>query len=279
MLTKSWRRLRSPAAWAFLLTLGVPMFAEAQQGGLFPLAPIKRQRVPCNQENPVYGLYRHEYFGYHPTCWRRFPAGWGCPSPEAPDAAASFQKRPRDPAMPLTPDDFGGPGRDREPMEGDEPEGPGGPEGPDLPPLPEGGARRPFQTDQDQPEPAPAPAPGPRQAPPAGRNASPLDLLPAPTDAPAERPSNPPAPDLPPSVEASDPAANTLSGPVEAPLLALPDPAAPAASNANNTGALAPANPAIGPGASNFSRPGPKQAPRRVSLLGSLFGGAGRTRR
>lgn len=274
MLTKSWRRLRSPAAWAFLLIMGAPMLAEAQQGGLFPLAPIKRQRVPCNQENPVYGLYRHEYFGYHPTCWRKFPAGWGCPSPEAPNAAASFQKRPRDPAMPLTPDDFGGPGRDREPMEGNEPEGPAGPEGAELPPLPEGGVRRPFQTDRDRPNTAPAPAP--RQAPAPGSNANPLDLLPPPTDAPGDRPSNPPSPDLPPTVEATDP--STISGPIEAPLLALPDPA-PAASSNNAQGALAPANPVIGPGASNFSQPSPKQAPRRTSLLGGLFGNAGRTRR
>ncbi|WP_406700996.1 hypothetical protein V5E97_19610 [Singulisphaera sp. Ch08] len=252
--------------------MGAPMLAEAQQGGLFPLAPIKRQRVPCNQENPVYGLYRHEYFGYHPTCWRKFPAGWGCPSPEAPDAAASFQKRPRDPAMPLTPDDFGGPGRDREPMEGDELEGPAAPEGPDLPPLPQGGVRRPFQTDENPPNGAPAP----RQAPPAGPGNNPLDLLPPPADAPADRPSNAPSPDLPPTTESTELPAG--AGPVESPLLALPDPAA-RASSFNAQGTLAPPNPAIGPGASSLSQPAPRQAPRRTSLLGSLFGGANRTRR
>ncbi|WP_143206292.1 hypothetical protein [Singulisphaera sp. GP187] len=252
--------------------MGAPMLAEAQQGGLFPLAPIKRQRVPCNQENPVYGLYRHEYFGYHPTCWRKFPAGWGCPSPEAPDAAASFQKRPRDPAMPLTPDDFGGPGRDREPMGGEEPEGPAGPDDTNLPPLPQGGVRRPFQIDRDKPDSGPAP----RQAPPAGPNTNPLDLLAPPATGPAERSSNPPMPDLPPVTESADPAAG--SGPVESPLLALPDPADSAPAN-RVQGSLTAPNPAIGPGASNFSQPAPRQAPRRVSLLGGLFGGMAKTRR
>src|SRR5262249_28822530 len=66
--------------------------AQAQQTGLFPLAPIRRQRVPCDQEDPVYKLYKQQYFGYHPTCWRRFPGGWGCPSPEAPNREQSFRE-------------------------------------------------------------------------------------------------------------------------------------------------------------------------------------------
>src|SRR5262245_41811807 len=40
--------------------------AEAQQTGMFPLAPIRRQRVPCNQEDPTYKIYKQQYFGYHP---------------------------------------------------------------------------------------------------------------------------------------------------------------------------------------------------------------------
>ena len=40
---------------------------------------------PCRQELPVFHAYRHQFYGYHPTCWRRFPPGWGCPSPEAPN--------------------------------------------------------------------------------------------------------------------------------------------------------------------------------------------------
>ena len=45
---KTWRGFRTPAAWAFAIALGAPIVAEAQQGGLFPLAPIRREgrRVP-----------------------------------------------------------------------------------------------------------------------------------------------------------------------------------------------------------------------------------------
>src|SRR5438874_1676723 len=96
MRTRSRRRSGWAAAGALALVAGVPTLARAQQSGLFPLAPIQRQRVPMMMEDPVYRLYRNEYFGYHPTCWRRFPAGWGCPSPEAPNAALEFQKLPRD---------------------------------------------------------------------------------------------------------------------------------------------------------------------------------------
>jgi hypothetical protein len=272
MLTKPWRRLRSPAAWALVMILGAPMLAEAQQGGLFPLAPIRRQRVPCHAENPVYGLYRHEYFGYHPTCWRRFPAGWGCPSPEAPDAAASFAKRPRDPALPMTPEDFGGPGRDREGMEPEGAEPPPGPEGEQLPPLPDDKVRTPFQP--DKPEASPAPRAEPRPTPPpGGANPNPLDLPAAPAERPsnpptAERPSNPPPADLPtPTGRVESP---TLPGPVEAPLLALPDPA-PSAPAMNVPGSATPAGPVIGPGASSSPPRTPAQAPRRTSLLGGLF--------
>jgi hypothetical protein len=79
-----------------VVVLGAPALVEAQQSGLFPNASIRRERVPCPHEDPVYRLYRHEYFGYHPTCWRRFPAGWGCPSPEAPNVAQAFRDQPRD---------------------------------------------------------------------------------------------------------------------------------------------------------------------------------------
>ncbi len=53
-----------------------------------------RQRVPCDQEDPIYKIYKHQYFGYHPTCWRTLPDGWGCPSPEAPDKEKSFKETP-----------------------------------------------------------------------------------------------------------------------------------------------------------------------------------------
>jgi hypothetical protein len=67
---------------------------EAQQGGLLPLAPIRRQRVPCDREDPTYKIYKQQYFGYHPTNWRTFPPGWGCPSSEAPNRAKSLKDYP-----------------------------------------------------------------------------------------------------------------------------------------------------------------------------------------
>jgi hypothetical protein len=72
----------------------LPQMAWAQQSGLFPLHPIKRHRVPCDQEDPIYKINKYQYFGYNPTCWHRFPDGWGCPSSEAPDREKSFKETP-----------------------------------------------------------------------------------------------------------------------------------------------------------------------------------------
>ena len=92
MRTHSRRQDGWAVAGALAFIVSTPALAHAQQSGLFPLAPIQRQRTPCPMEDPVYRMYRQQYFGYHPTCWRRFPPGWGCPSPEAPNPAASFRE-------------------------------------------------------------------------------------------------------------------------------------------------------------------------------------------
>ena len=89
--------MRRFAGRALAVVATVVIFSDwtmAQQTGLFPLAPIRRQRPRCDQQDPVYRLYKDQYFGYHPTLWRRFPSGWGAPSPEAPDAAAEFKACP-----------------------------------------------------------------------------------------------------------------------------------------------------------------------------------------
>jgi hypothetical protein len=79
-----------------VLTLAVSLSerAQAQQTGLFPLAPIRRERRPCPNEDPVYKYYKQQYFGYHPTCWSPFPAGWGCPSKQSVDKDKEFNDRP-----------------------------------------------------------------------------------------------------------------------------------------------------------------------------------------
>ncbi len=67
MMKRTRRRSSSPAVWAVALALGVPALVQAQTQ-LFPLAHIQRQRPPCPMEDPVYGLYRQQYFGHFPTC-------------------------------------------------------------------------------------------------------------------------------------------------------------------------------------------------------------------
>jgi len=88
MLTMPSRRLHWPAAVALALVVGLPAIADAQ---LFPNLAIRRKRTPCCNEEPGFKMYRQQYYGYHPTCWRRFPDGWGCPSPELPNTAQAMQ--------------------------------------------------------------------------------------------------------------------------------------------------------------------------------------------
>lgn len=87
---------------ALFVVMLVPSVAEAQ---LFPNLPTrKRVRPDCADELPVYGMYRHKYYGYYPTCWRQFPPGWGCPSTEAPDWQAELSRR----AIDIPDEDFPG---------------------------------------------------------------------------------------------------------------------------------------------------------------------------
>ncbi len=76
------RRGHRLALLVWAIVVGAPALAQAQ---LFPNLPIRRERPDCANENPQYKMIRQEYWGYYPTCWRRFPAGWGCPSPDAPN--------------------------------------------------------------------------------------------------------------------------------------------------------------------------------------------------
>jgi hypothetical protein len=265
---------------ALTVVVSLPELAKAQQTGLFPLAPIKRQRVPCDQEAAEYKLYKHKYFGYHPTCWRPFPAGWGCPSPEAPNKEESFKKIP-----------FAG-GEPRGPVQ---PEGEEGMEGqpgvtrPAKPALP-GGARSPFEDDPAAPP--TTPRGGQRQLPPAG---DPFDIdrdTPA-TPKPAEpRPaapgaaSNGPALSAPADQPSSPPGARTSQNDVSAepndrdetePVLALPslnvppldDPGVPFGTQppAANANVASNAN-------ANSNDPSTAPAPRR-SLISGFFSNLG----
>ena len=68
--------------WLGLIGLAIfgGQSAEAQ---LFPNMWIRRQRPDPSSESPIYKMNRDQFYGLHPTEWRRFPTGWGLTNPEA----------------------------------------------------------------------------------------------------------------------------------------------------------------------------------------------------
>ena len=95
MRTLHLRRSRWTAGLLALLALGLlPELVSAQANALFPNIYIKRKRPCTDLESPQYRMMREQYYGYYPTCWRRFPEGWGCVSADAPDWAAAKKKQP-----------------------------------------------------------------------------------------------------------------------------------------------------------------------------------------
>ena len=270
MLIRTWSRVRSQAVCALALIVGVPAVAHAQQTGLFPLHPIRRERVPCPAEDPVYRLHREQYYGYFPTCWRRFPPGWGCLSPEAPNADASFRAIPRS----NPPAQYGEePDESAAPDQGDRGPRPRGAAPADTPtplPAPPPGGRNLFDLENPKPANPPAPNPPDIKQPAAPENPN----NPTNRSTPSSKPSAAGAQAIAPEVGlAPREASPGAAGPIE-PLLALPEPPA----------AAAPPSPAVNPvpsadaAAGAMSDPGPQptaqpeQAPQRRSLLGSLFG-------
>ncbi len=175
-------RMKPSGLLALAVVLGTPALASAQ---LFPNLPIRRERTPCSQENPQYKMIRQEYWGYYPTCWRKFPAGWGCPSPEAPNWERDKKFPPlevlnrTDRAAPAdgAGGEMPGPTDDGTVRPGD-----AKPKPPErLPDLPDGGS--PF-------EPVPTPAPKPGDKPPASTKpggADPFDTPPTATSFPRSR--------------------------------------------------------------------------------------------
>ena len=283
----NWRKGGRALGLAVLaLVVSLSERAQAQQGGLFPLAPIRRERVPCPMEDPIYKIYKQQYFGYHPTCWNPFPQGWGCPSREAPNSEKAFAERPLGslPDQSDTGAGFGG--------EGPLPL-PGGVRGgrPGLPDVPE--RRSPFEIDNGVPGANPAPrgnAPG-RVVPPANR--SPFEDLNPGASVPTRRTprignAGPArvgdAPELsPPAVQpAQDSAAlgagagpddEPLARGNEGPILPIDDIDVSRSANAGTLFDSEPIQPAAAPAtaSSEASRP-PAQ---RRGLISSLFGGLG----
>lgn len=265
------RRLSRSAGWALAAVVGMPALAEAQHTGIFPLKPArKRERGNCAQEDPIYKMYRQQFYGYYPTMWRKFPPGWHMMSPEGPDAAESFRTIPRDKSS-LGANLEGGDEPELGPDEGMPNGGRAGGNNNnnnnrpnDLPPLPSGD-RSPFELDNVKPAnpatPAEPPARGALGAPRASAGETPLEF---PTVAgPTLSPPAPGAPAVP-DPELPSPAAPV--GPAtdgNGPLLAVPDP------TVSGTSAAAPV---AASGA--FTDPSPFGTPKpaRRGFLSNLFG-------
>ncbi len=251
MLMRIYRRVGLLWITALALTAWLPNHVQAQHTGLFPLRPIKRERVPCANEDPVYRLHREQYYGYFPTCWRKFPDGWGCPSPEAPDPSKSFRDLPREtPQLPEEyrrgPDDIAPPPRD---------EAPNG-----LVPLPK------PRDDMFGPT---NPNSGP---PPRGNNPSAANLPGLP---PALRTASAPPASMPVTPSELTPKDADAPGVVGDSLVPLPDrmgsnPIVPPGPEAFPN-VEAPTTPVGDPGPSASLTP--EQAPQRRGLLSGLFGG------
>ena len=58
MLTKSISRKPGQVLAVLAAVTSLSGLAEAQQSGMFPLHPIRRERTPCANEEPIYKLYR-----------------------------------------------------------------------------------------------------------------------------------------------------------------------------------------------------------------------------
>ena len=174
MLTK----LNSPRPAQVLAVLAAMVslsgLATAQQSGLLPLHPIRRERTPCTAEDPIYKLYRNQYYGYFPTQWRRFPDNWNLRSAETPNAQEELKKNPIEVPKPFQGEE-----------EGEEKPGPAGPGArPPIPNPPPDTDRSPFEMDKPDTgvTPSPGAAPGRRppttrgNVPPAATGDSPFDI-------------------------------------------------------------------------------------------------------
>jgi hypothetical protein len=273
MFRATWKQLSSRTWLAMALVFLIPSMAPAQ---LFPNLPIRRERPGCATEPPFNAQVRRDYFGYYPTCWTRFPAGWACPcpNPELPNLAKSISDYgPLDPRRKQDGPAEGEPkpGMDEEnpdPSADPKPEAAPG-DNPNLP-LPNP-TRSPFDLD---PSPTPGPGPGARPNPGAtspntGRpsgSTSLMEMPKLPETAPAtsfESPLKPGSMTMTPDATLASSESSDLR-PDLGPL-----PSTPYSVPSGVTTTTVP---------NRVPAPAPAQAPRRRSFLGGLFGGNTRTR-
>jgi hypothetical protein len=175
MLKQSIRRKPGQVLAVLAAVMSLSGLAEAQQSGMFPMHAIRRERTPCANEDPIYKLYRNQYYGYFPTQWRRFPDGWSLSSPEGPHTAEELKKNPIEGPKPFAPEG-----------EGEEMQGPAAPPTRPAIPNPPPDERSPFE--MDRPEAAPGAAPG-RTNPAARGTTPPPAAEPSPFDVPETKPA------------------------------------------------------------------------------------------
>ncbi len=285
------RRMGTPAWLGLTLVAALPALAEAQ---LFPNRTITRQKESCAAEPPFYSTVRRNYYGFYPTCWSKFPDGWGCPcpNPELPNRVAAFADQPRDKFKPIVQDDIEGglppddtaPGMDsRAPEEA-------------MPPVPNPTGRSPFGAELNPPEVNPKPvAPDSTGAPRTSRSSSPASR-PGATPATSstsgssatvgllEMPPMAP-PTAAPSAEKSDFNPGTLALAPEATLTSNdssarsnlgPSPAAPMPGGSTPIASELSADPTVLAGPPPSASPA--QAPQRKGILGGLFNSSKRRR-
>ncbi|HEV3162463.1 MAG TPA: hypothetical protein VGZ22_00375 [Isosphaeraceae bacterium] len=279
------RRLVGSLALTALALVCLPAVAEAQ---LFPHWPIRRERPSCAQEPPEFRQTRQMYYGYFPTCWRKFPPGWGCPTAERVDIEgmrrdiqSEFEKmqtgagaQPEGPlpdnTMPNTPEEGGGPPPNTVPP-GEEPT-----------PVPSREERSPFRMDDGSgrrpgnsgtPRGTPRPGTGEPVTPPATTPGSGSPGGSAGLDAPAESVSasgsDPGAPLT--LLDVGNPSSPVSSGALVSGADDLPFPSPPAASSPSPVPPSAPAPPAVAVAPSPYTPAPVIQAPPRRRLIGGLF--------
>ena len=278
------RRISSPVWLGLSLVVGLPALAEAQ---LFPNRTITRQKEACAAEPPFYSTVRRNYFGYYPTCWSKFPEGWGCPcpNPELPNRVASFSDQPRDPFQPTgaNADPEGMPGDDSAPPLDSKPTDDSA-----MPPVPNPSGRSPFSSEPTPPEANPRPTLPDPSVPPRTSGTTPSTNRPIgnPTTSSTDSSASasalgllemPPitSPTVPSATE-SAPNSGSLAMAPDATLTSTETVGRPKQSSTSNTIPPMPdPAPPVGPGLVGDPAFGsnalPVQAPQRRGLLGGIF--------
>jgi hypothetical protein len=307
MLTRPRQRKQGWVLAALTVFLGLPGLAQAQQSGLFPLQPIRRERVPCPLEDPIYKRYRTDYYGFYPTQWRKFPDGWNLPSPEGPSSEKfnlkdhpiealnapmlneNEEEAPEPGAARPQPIPNAPPENERSPFEMDTPDnGAAAPRGGAVP-----GRRAPATRPAAPP---PADDTSPFEMPDPAPNPGGLDVVPQPRTQPpgqaatAPRRPEPESPDLNPPGTAMrgprsrrdvEPVADEESSDDQGPLLALPDSSLPPIVESGDD-AVSPASvmttpevPVAGPMTTPSSSMQPRAPSRRGGRISALFNNLG----